>query len=43
VVLLDVHLPDGSGAGVIEALAPQHPGVRFLALSVSDAAATSSP
>jgi DNA-binding NarL/FixJ family response regulator len=34
VVLLDVHLPDGSGAGVIE----RCPGVRFLALSVSDAA-----
>jgi DNA-binding NarL/FixJ family response regulator len=38
VVLLDVHLPDGSGADVIAAIAPQHPGVRFLALSVSDAA-----
>ena len=38
VVLLDVHLPDGDGAGVVEALASQHPGVRFLALSVSDAA-----
>ena len=38
VVLLDVHLPDGGGASVVEALAPQHPGVRFLALSVSDAA-----
>jgi DNA-binding NarL/FixJ family response regulator len=37
VVLLDVHLPDGSGADVIAAIAPQHPGVRFLALSVSDA------
>jgi len=34
VVLLDVHLPDGNGAEVVEA----HPGVRFLALSVSDAA-----
>jgi DNA-binding NarL/FixJ family response regulator len=34
VVLLDVHLPDGSGAQVIEAC----PGTRFLALSVSDAA-----
>jgi len=34
VVLLDVHLPDGNGAGVVEA----HPGLRFLALSVSDAA-----
>ena len=38
VVLLDVHLPDGSGADVIAAIAPQHPAVRFLALSVSDAA-----
>ncbi len=38
VVLLDVHLPDGGGASVVEALAPQHPSVRFLALSVSDAA-----
>jgi DNA-binding NarL/FixJ family response regulator len=33
VVLLDVHLPDGSGASVVE----RCPGVRFLALSVSDA------
>jgi DNA-binding NarL/FixJ family response regulator len=38
VVLLDVHLPDGSGADVIAAIAPKHPAVRFLALSVSDAA-----
>ena len=38
VVLLDVHLPDGSGADVIAAIAPQHPSIRFLALSVSDAA-----
>jgi DNA-binding NarL/FixJ family response regulator len=38
VVQLDVHLPDGSGADVIAAIAPAHPGVRFLALSVSDAA-----
>jgi len=38
VVLLDVHLPDGSGAEVIARVAPEHPGVRFLALSVSDAA-----
>jgi len=34
VVLLDVHLPDGNGPEVVEAL----PDVRFLALSVSDAA-----
>ena len=34
VVLLDVHLPDGNGPEVVEAL----PDVRFLALSVWDAA-----
>ena len=38
VVLLDVHLPDGSGDAVIAQVAPERPGVRFLALSVSDAA-----
>jgi DNA-binding NarL/FixJ family response regulator len=38
VVLLDVHLPDGGGEAVITAVAPERPGVRFLALSVSDAA-----
>jgi DNA-binding NarL/FixJ family response regulator len=38
VVLLDVHLPDGGGAAVIAGIAPERPGVRFLALSVSDAA-----
>ena len=38
VVLLDVHLPDGSGDAVINAVAADRPGVRFLALSVSDAA-----
>jgi DNA-binding NarL/FixJ family response regulator len=38
VVLVDVHMPSGGGAAVINAVAPQHPGVRFLALSVSDAA-----
>ena len=38
VVLLDVHLPDGGGDVVINAVAPDRPGVRFLALSVSDAA-----
>jgi DNA-binding NarL/FixJ family response regulator len=37
VVLLDVHLPDGGGQAVIEAVKPHHPEVRFLALSVSDA------
>jgi len=38
VVLLDVHLEDGGGEGVIAAVAPERPGVKFLALSVSDAA-----
>ena len=38
VVLLDVHMPGGGGAAVIRGVAPSHPGVRFLALSVSDAA-----
>jgi DNA-binding NarL/FixJ family response regulator len=38
VVLLDVHLPDGGGEAVIAQVAPERPGVRFLALSVSDAA-----
>jgi DNA-binding NarL/FixJ family response regulator len=38
VVLLDVHLPDGSGDRVIVATAETSPATRFLALSVSDAA-----
>ena len=38
VVLLDVHLPDGSGDAIINQVAPERPGVKFLALSVSDAA-----
>ncbi len=38
VVLLDVHMPDGGGVEVIRSVAPEHPEVRFLALSVSDAA-----
>jgi DNA-binding NarL/FixJ family response regulator len=38
VVLVDVHLPGGGGQAVIEQVAPQAPDVRFLALSVSDAA-----
>ncbi len=38
VVLLDVHLPGGGGRAVIEAVRPRLPEVRFLALSVSDAA-----
>jgi len=37
VVLLDVHLPDGGGQAVIEAVRTTAPEVRFLALSVSDA------
>jgi DNA-binding NarL/FixJ family response regulator len=38
VVLLDVHLPDGKGDAIINAVAPERPAVKFLALSVSDAA-----
>jgi DNA-binding NarL/FixJ family response regulator len=38
VVLLDVQLPGGGGRAVLDAVLPTHPGVRFLALSVSDAA-----
>jgi DNA-binding NarL/FixJ family response regulator len=38
VVLLDVHMPDGGGVEVIRRVAAGHPEVRFLALSVSDAA-----
>jgi DNA-binding NarL/FixJ family response regulator len=38
VVLLDVHMPAGGGQAVIEAVQATHPDVRFLALSVSDAA-----
>jgi DNA-binding NarL/FixJ family response regulator len=38
VVLLDVHMPDGGGVEVIRRLATEQPAVRFLALSVSDAA-----
>ena len=38
VVLLDVHLPGGGGRAVLARLVPQLPQVRFLALSVSDAA-----
>jgi len=38
VVLLDVHLPCGGGRAVLDAVLPTHPQVRFLALSVSDAA-----
>ena len=38
VVLLDVHMPGGGGQAVIEGVAAQAHDVRFLALSVSDAA-----
>jgi DNA-binding NarL/FixJ family response regulator len=38
VVLLDVHMPDGGGLAVLEAIAATMPNTYFLALSVSDAA-----
>jgi DNA-binding NarL/FixJ family response regulator len=38
VVLLDVHLPGGGGVEVLRAVLPVAPDVRFLAVSVSDAA-----
>src|SRR3954463_15610538 len=38
VVLLDVHLPGGGGRAVLESLQAELPAVRWLALSVSDAA-----
>ena len=38
VVLLDVHLPGGGGREVLKALSGKHPEIKFLALSVSDAA-----
>ena len=38
VVLVDVHMPGGGGRAVIEAVSAAAPQVRFLALSVSDAA-----
>jgi RNA polymerase sigma factor (sigma-70 family) len=38
VVLVDVHMPDGGGVEVIARVAGEQPDVRFLALSVSDAA-----
>ena len=37
VVLLDVHLPGGGGQAVVTAIKADHPQVRFLALSASDA------
>ena len=38
VVLLDVHMPGGGGVQVIKEVSRTNPDVRFLALSVSDAA-----
>jgi len=38
VVLLDVHLPGGGGTEVLRRVAIRQPGVKFLALSVSDSA-----
>src|SRR5438067_7725316 len=38
VVLVDVHMPDGGGRAVIEAVGGTNPDRRFLAISVSDAA-----
>ena len=38
VVLIDVHMPGGGGRAVIEAVGAKRPEIRFLALSVSDAA-----
>jgi len=37
VVLLDVHLPGGGGQAVISEVKKEHPEVKFLALSASDA------
>ncbi|WP_433016421.1 response regulator [Kribbella sp. CA-294648] len=38
VVLLDVHLPGGGGIEVMKQVHQRHPDIKFLALSVSDAA-----
>jgi DNA-binding NarL/FixJ family response regulator len=38
VVLLDVHMPGGGGLAVLNAVSATYPAIRFLALSVSDAA-----
>ena len=38
VVLVDVHMPGGGGLAVIQNVEETHPDVKFLALSVSDAA-----
>jgi DNA-binding NarL/FixJ family response regulator len=38
VVLVDVHMPGGGGAAVVEAVGHTDPDIKFLALSASDAA-----
>jgi DNA-binding NarL/FixJ family response regulator len=38
VVLIDVHMPDGGGIAVVQAVVQTNPDVKFLALSVSDQA-----
>jgi DNA-binding NarL/FixJ family response regulator len=38
VVLIDVHMPGGGGLAVVKAVHGTHPDMKFLALSVSDAA-----
>ena len=38
VVLVDVHMPGGGGLAVVKAVHETHPEMKFLALSVSDAA-----
>lgn len=38
VVLIDVHMPDGGGIAVVEGVSDSNPGLKFLALSVSDQA-----
>jgi len=38
VAVVDVHMPDGGGESVIRSVSASKPDVRFLALSVSDAA-----
>jgi DNA-binding NarL/FixJ family response regulator len=38
IVLIDVHMPAGGGVEVIRRVAQSRPAIRFLALSVSDAA-----
>jgi DNA-binding NarL/FixJ family response regulator len=38
VVLVDVHMPEGGGIAVVEAVTETNPDVKFLALSVSDSA-----